>query len=55
MDEFSAITGVDADTAAMYMEMSGYDLDTAIQLFVSMSGKRAVVAVVVVPVGHMIG
>jgi hypothetical protein len=37
MDEFSAITGVDADTAAMYMEMSGYDLDTAIQLFFSMS------------------
>jgi hypothetical protein len=37
MDEFCAITGVDADTSAMYMEMSGYDLDTAIQLFFSMS------------------
>ena len=37
MEEFSAITGVDTDTAAMYLEMSGYDLDTAVQLFFSMS------------------
>lgn len=37
MDEFCAITGVDAETSAMYMEMSGYDLDTAIQLFFSMN------------------
>lgn len=37
MDEFCAITGVDAATSAMYMEMSGNDLDTAIQLFFSMN------------------
>lgn len=37
MDEFCAITGLDEDSSAIYMEMGGYDLDTALQLFFSMN------------------
>mmetsp|Transcript_348 Transcript_348/g.640 ORF Transcript_348/g.640 Transcript_348/m.640 type:complete len:520 (+) Transcript_348:107-1666(+) len=38
IDNFVAITSADRQTASMFMEMSGYDMDTAIQLYFDNGG-----------------